>query len=120
MELYGKSETIAGRGSAFLPNFLYRNVGAEECDMARAGQRQDGTIFSCTRRHFMFIAWQQFTPWSALLGGALIGLAASLFILVNGRVAGISGILGGLLTPAQGDVSWRIAFLGCLVAAPLV
>ncbi len=68
----------------------------------------------------MFIAWQQFTPWSALLGGALIGLAASLFILVNGRVAGISGILGGLLAPAKGDIGWRIAFLGGMVAAPLV
>ncbi len=67
----------------------------------------------------MSIAWQQFTPWSALLGGALIGLAASVFVLMNGRVAGISGILGGLLTPARGDIGWRLAFLAGLVGAPL-
>jgi uncharacterized membrane protein YedE/YeeE len=67
----------------------------------------------------MSIAWEVFTPWSALLGGALIGLAASVFVLLNGRIAGISGILGGLLTPARGDVGWRLAFLAGLVGAPL-
>ncbi|MNH34737.1 hypothetical protein D3C79_953530 [compost metagenome] len=45
----------------------------------------------------MTIDWANFTPWSALLGGALIGLAVSLFALVNGRIAGISGLLGSLL-----------------------
>jgi uncharacterized membrane protein YedE/YeeE len=68
----------------------------------------------------MLIAWHLFTPWSALLGGALIGLAASLFVLLNGRVAGISGILGGLMAPAPADVGWRVAFLGGLVGAPVV
>jgi uncharacterized membrane protein YedE/YeeE len=68
----------------------------------------------------MSIAWQQFTPWTALLGGALIGLAASVFVLMNGRIAGISGILGGLLAPARGDIGWRLAFLAGLVGAPLV
>jgi len=61
-----------------------------------------------------------FTPWSALAGGVLIGLAASLFLLVNGRVAGISGLLSGLLTPARGDRSVRFAFLIGLFAAGVV
>ena len=65
------------------------------------------------------IDWTNFSPWSALAGGALIGLAAAMFILLNGRVAGISGILGGLLRPRAGDLLWRIVFLAGLVAAPL-
>ena len=68
----------------------------------------------------MNIAWSAFTPWSALDGGALIGLAAALFVLLNGRIAGISGILGGLLRPVRGDLAWRIAFLAGLIGAPLV
>lgn len=67
----------------------------------------------------MTIDWTHFTPWPALAGGLLIGLAAAAFVLVNGRIAGISGILGGLLRPVPGDVAWRIAFLAGLVAAPL-
>jgi uncharacterized membrane protein YedE/YeeE len=66
------------------------------------------------------IDWNAFTPWAALAGGALIGLAATLLVLLNGRIAGISGILGGLLRPASGDVAWRAAFVGGLVAAPLL
>jgi len=61
-----------------------------------------------------------FTPASALAGGVLIGLAAAMFVLFNGRIAGISGILGGLLRPKSGDVSWRLAFVMGLVSAPLV
>lgn len=68
----------------------------------------------------MSIDWNHFTPWSSLAGGVLIGLAASMLLLFNGRVAGISGILGGLLRPSSGDVSWRLAFLAGLVLAPLV
>lgn len=68
----------------------------------------------------MSIDWTHFTPGGSLIGGALIGTAAALFILLNGRIAGISGILGGLLRPVQGDVGWRIAFLAGLVIAPLV
>jgi uncharacterized membrane protein YedE/YeeE len=64
------------------------------------------------------IDWAHFTPWTALAGGLLIGLSASLFVLFNGRIAGISGILGGLLRPARGDIAWRIAFLLGLVIAP--
>ncbi|MBW4933266.1 YeeE/YedE family protein [Marinobacter sp. F4206] len=64
------------------------------------------------------IAWSHFTPWSALAGGVLIGLAAAAFLLLNGRIAGISGILGGLLVPGRGDIAWRLAFLLGLVGAP--
>lgn len=67
----------------------------------------------------MNIAWSTFTPWSALAGGALIGLAASVLLLVNGRIAGISGILAGLVR-APGDRAWRLAFVSGLLAAPLV
>lgn len=68
----------------------------------------------------MTIDWVHFTPQAALAGGVLIGLAAAAFILFNGRIAGISGILGGLLRPARGDAGWRVAFLAGLIAAPLV
>jgi len=67
----------------------------------------------------MTLDWPHFTPWSALAGGALIGLAAALLVLLNGRIAGISGVLGGLLRPARGDTAWRAAFVLGLVAAPL-
>jgi uncharacterized membrane protein YedE/YeeE len=66
------------------------------------------------------IDWQSFTPWSSLAGGVLIGIAAAMFVLLNGRIAGISGVLGGLLRPVSGDVGWRLAFVGGLVVAPLV
>lgn len=66
------------------------------------------------------IDWINFTPWTALGGGVLIGLAAAVFVLFNGRIAGISGILGGLLRPARGDVGWRLAFLAGLIAAPVL
>ena len=68
----------------------------------------------------MSIDWNAFTPASALAGGAIIGAAAALFALLNGRIAGVSGILGGLLRPASGDISWRAAFVAGLLAAPLV
>ncbi|MCC4269795.1 YeeE/YedE family protein [Marinobacter nauticus] len=66
----------------------------------------------------MDIAWSQFTPGAALTGGLLIGLAAASFLLLNGRIAGISGILGGLLVPARRDILWRLAFLAGLVGTP--
>ena len=66
----------------------------------------------------MTIDWASFTPASAAAGGVLIGLAAGLLLLLNGRVAGVSGIAGGVLRPARGDVAWRLAFLAGLVAAP--
>ncbi len=66
----------------------------------------------------MTIDWNAFTPWASLAGGALIGLAAALFLLLNGRIAGISGIVGGLLAPSRGDIAWRAAFVIGMVAAP--
>ncbi len=68
----------------------------------------------------MTIDWNHFTPWASLTGGILLGLAAALFILLNGRVLGISGIVGGLLAPRSGDTGWRVSFLLGLLAAPLV
>jgi len=66
----------------------------------------------------MNIDWNHFTPWASLAGGICLGLAAALFILLNGRVPGISGILGGLVKPRTGDAGWRVAFIAGLLAAP--
>lgn len=60
-----------------------------------------------------------FTPLRAAIGGALIGLAAALLMLTIGRIAGISGIVDGLISKAEGR-SWRAAFVGGLILAPLV
>jgi uncharacterized membrane protein YedE/YeeE len=68
----------------------------------------------------MTIDWAAFTPWASLAGGALIGLAATILVFFTGRVAGVSGILGGLLRPSAGDVAWRVAFVAGLIVAPLV
>jgi uncharacterized membrane protein YedE/YeeE len=70
--------------------------------------------------HFINIDFNHFTPWSALIGGLILGIAAVIFILINGRITGISGILGGLLSPTQGDVWWRVAFIAGLIMAPLI
>ena len=67
----------------------------------------------------MSIAWNAFTPAAALIGGAIIGAAVALFVVLNGRIAGVSGILGGLARPQAGDISWRVAFVAGLIAAPL-
>ena len=67
----------------------------------------------------MSIDWNAFTPASALIGGAIIGAAVALFVVLNGRIAGVSGILGGLARPQAGDISWRVAFVAGLIAAPL-
>ncbi|MBN8874597.1 MAG: YeeE/YedE family protein [Rhodospirillales bacterium] len=64
------------------------------------------------------IAWTEFAP--ALAGGALIGLAAALLLLLLGRIAGISGIAGALLRRPDADGAWRAAFLLGLVAGPLL
>lgn len=67
---------------------------------------------------------ENFTPWSALAGGALLGLSAALLMLFSGKIAGISGIIAGLLNPQKHEFSWRVAFLigmisSFLIAAPL-
>lgn len=67
----------------------------------------------------MNIDWNAFTPWSALAGGALIGLAAAMLVLFNGRIAGISGVLGELATLPR-DRTWRLAFLAGLIGAPML
>lgn len=66
----------------------------------------------------MTIDWNHFTPWTSLIGGVLLGLSAALFILLNGRVLGISGIVGGLSLRKPGDSSWRLSFLLGLFTAP--
>ncbi len=68
----------------------------------------------------MQIDWNNFTPWASLAGGLLLGLASAMFVLLNGRVLGISGIIGGLLRPKAGDLSWRIFLVLGMVAAPAV
>lgn len=60
------------------------------------------------------IDWQNFTPLSAASGGLLIGVAVAILLFFNGRIAGISGILGGLFNVRKNDVAWRLAFLGGL------
>jgi hypothetical protein len=66
------------------------------------------------------IDWAAFTPWHAAIGGIVIGVAAASFVLVNGRIAGISGIVGGLLQSRRRDLGWRLAFVLGLLAAPAV
>lgn len=68
----------------------------------------------------MQIDWNHFTPWAALAGGLVLGLAAAAFVLLHGRILGISGILGGLLQPRSKDVAWRVAFVLGMLAAPLL
>jgi uncharacterized membrane protein YedE/YeeE len=65
---------------------------------------------------------EHFTPYSAMLGGALLGVSACLLLFALGRIAGISGIVAGLLAPVEGDRSWRVAFVlglvgGCLLVS---
>lgn len=66
----------------------------------------------------MTIDWQSFTPYSAMAGGVLLGAAAAMLLLFNGRIAGISGIIGGLFKLVAGDAGWRIAFIVGLTGAP--
>ena len=65
-----------------------------------------------------------FTPAPAALGGALIGLAAVLFMALNGRIAGVSGIVAGVMAPLRGegrpDLAWRLAFVAGLIVSPLI
>lgn len=68
----------------------------------------------------MSIDWANFTPLASSIGGLLIGLAVSILIIFNGKVTGISGIVGGLLKPTRDDLFWRVAFLCGLVSAPIV
>ena len=67
----------------------------------------------------MTIDWTSFTPGPALAGGILLGIAAALYVLINGRILGISGILGGLIGPKKSDWLWRASFVLGLLTAPL-
>ena len=67
----------------------------------------------------MQIDWIHFTPWSSLMGGILVGIAAGALFLNSGRILGITGILEGLLTPKSDDSSWRLVFLLGMFASPL-
>lgn len=66
------------------------------------------------------IDWQAFTPFSSLLGGVVIGLATALLLVLAGRIAGISGIVGGLFKLQKGDLGWRITFVTGLLLAPWI
>ena len=68
----------------------------------------------------MTVDWANFTPWTALAGGVLIGAAASLFVLLNGRIAGISGLLASLLEPGAEGRGEKLLFLLGLLLAPLL
>ena len=63
---------------------------------------------------------ENFTPVSGLVGGLLIGLAAALLLLLNGRISGISGIVGGLLAPKSADIGWRVVFVAGLVLGAFI
>lgn len=67
----------------------------------------------------MTINWEQFAPWTALEGGLLVGIAAALLLLFNGRIAGISGIFGGLFNTSTKDRAWRLAFVAGLILSPI-
>jgi uncharacterized membrane protein YedE/YeeE len=63
---------------------------------------------------------ENFTPLSGLVGGVLIGLAAAMLLLLNGRLSGISGIVGGMMAPKTSDVGWRAAFIVGLLLGPFI
>ena len=63
---------------------------------------------------------ENFTPISALLGGLMIGAAAALLLVLNGRIAGISGIVGETFSLPKGDFAWRLAFIAGLIAGPVL
>jgi uncharacterized protein len=68
----------------------------------------------------MMIDWQSFTPYASLIGGIIIGLATALLLILNGKIAGISGIVGGLLSNTTSDKAWRLAFVIGLMISPLI
>ncbi|WJW81157.1 YeeE/YedE thiosulfate transporter family protein [Moellerella wisconsensis] len=68
----------------------------------------------------MTIDWANFTPLSAAMGGVFIGVAVAILILSNGRIAGISGIIGGIIKPIKGEFLWKVAFIIGILIAPLL
>ena len=63
---------------------------------------------------------ENFTPVASLIGGILIGMSVSALLLFNGKIAGISGIVAGLLSPTKGDIVWRAAFVAGLLSGGLI
>jgi uncharacterized membrane protein YedE/YeeE len=68
----------------------------------------------------MQIDWLTFAPGPAFFGGILLGLAAALYVILHGRILGISGIVSGLLSPKEGDVNWRLSLVLGLLSAPIL
>lgn len=68
----------------------------------------------------MQIDWLAFSPGPSFLGGILLGIAAALYVILHGRILGISGIVSGLLSPKEGDVDWRLSLVLGLLSAPLI
>jgi uncharacterized membrane protein YedE/YeeE len=68
----------------------------------------------------MQIDWLAFSPGPAFFGGILLGIAAALYVILHGRILGISGIVSGLLSPKEGDVHWRLSLVLGLLSAPLI
>ena len=68
----------------------------------------------------MQIDWLAFTPGPAFFGGILLGAAASLYVILHGRILGISGIVSGLLSPKEGDIDWRLSLILGLLSAPFL
>lgn len=69
----------------------------------------------------MMIDWVHFSPWQSLTGGVMIGFAVALLLLLLGRIAGISGIVGGLFQRIRAsEVGWRLAFILGLIGAPFL
>lgn len=67
----------------------------------------------------MQIDWLAFTPGPAIFGGILLGVAAALYVILHGRILGISGIVSGLLPPKEGDLHWRVSLLLGILSAPI-
>jgi uncharacterized membrane protein YedE/YeeE len=67
----------------------------------------------------MQIDWLAFTPGPAIFGGILLGIAAALYVILHGRILGISGIVSGLLPPKEGDLHWRVSLLLGMLSAPI-
>ncbi|MCG6281432.1 YeeE/YedE family protein [Vibrio diabolicus] len=59
-------------------------------------------------------------PWESLFGGLLLGISATILLLVNGKIAGISGIMNGIMSPKKGDYSWRLLFAVGMIAGGLI
>jgi uncharacterized membrane protein YedE/YeeE len=68
----------------------------------------------------MQIDWLAFSPGPAFLGGILLGVAAALYVILHGRILGISGIVSGLLSPKEGDIQWRFSLVLGLLSAPIL